>query len=196
MTGDELVDKARFLLAAGQPNSPWMDVEVEAQLSTDQALQDLGMTVARDRNRFGLLQQDYPVPLSGSTGAGDLVAALGSVTGDSDMIWDTVSQGRVKDANDVALVWIPDVAEFEGSVMPGYSYFTLYQQKIYTRTSTGTYATDKTGVVSPVTVTANFFPSFIVPAALPVQLEDDAVQAMMRVLMQKFTSLPAPDGMK
>lgn len=192
MTAQELVDKARFLLAAGQPDSAWLDVEVEAQLSIAQAMHDLGMMIAKDRWRFGLLQQDYSVPLNGSTGAGDLIAATGALTSAADMIWDSVPQGRVKDANDAALVYVPDVAEFESYVLPGFSYYTLYQQKIYTRTSTGTYATDKTGVISPVTVTANFFPALTSAVTLPAQLEDEAVQSLIRVLVQKNPGLPAP----
>lgn len=196
ITAQELVIRALTLLSAGDDGSPWMAMEMEAELAIGQAMQELGIDVANDPKSFGLLQQGYSVTLSSTTGAGSLVSAVGASTTTADMIWGSVPRGYVYDtATDTRLVYIPDRANFEGYVDPGFLYYTIYAGNIYTRTSNGSYPTDKTGVQGALTVTANFYPAIQNPAttaSLPAELESNAVRQLARVMAEKYK--PALDA--
>ncbi len=196
MTAQELIDRSLLLLAAGDINSPWLVQEAEASLAINQALEELGREIADDSKRFGLTMQDYPVTIDPLTGAGSLVGAVGSSTGLADMIWEKVHKGRVKDNLGVRLIYIPEIQEFEGMVLPGQNYYTIYQNNIYTRGSQSLlYNSDRTALASvgdgTVTVTANFYPSIGSAATLPIEVEDDAVRFLARTLTEKFPSMPS-----
>lgn len=179
--------KALMLLAAGAPNSPWLSMEVEAGLAQGQALQELGNSVAFDPEKFGLLQQEYPITLSSSTGAGNLAAAVGALTGLADVVWGSVQWGHVKDTATLqTLLYVPNRMDFERYQLPGQLYFTTYQGGIYTRTANSDYDNDKSGVQGPLNVLANYYPSVGNLSTLPQQLETDAVLYLARTLAQKY----------
>lgn len=188
MTSQELAQRALLLLAAGNVSSPWLAMELEALQAIVYAMEMLGQEIAEDPQKRQLLVQDYSVNLAG--GAGDLTTAAGSLTALPDIIWGTVPRGRVKDSNGTALFYVPETADFEGYVIPGPRYYHIRQGRIYTRTSAGDYATDQFGIVeSPLTVTANYFPSIGSEATLPAQLEEDAVKMLAQVLVTKMATL-------
>lgn len=178
--------RALLLLAAGDPNSVWLGMETEAGVMQTQALQELGLDVANDPHRFGLLQQQYPITLS--AGAGNLATAAGALTGLTDIIWSSVPWGRVLDtATNTPLVYVPNVADFEGYQLPGMLYYTIYQSAIYTRTAVGGYFNgDSSGVQGPLTITANYYPSVANLSTLPLELESDAVRYLARTLQLKY----------
>lgn len=189
MTAAELIDKARFLLAAGNPDSPWYQMEIEANLVMPQAMHILGMAVANDPRRFGILQQQYSVSLN-FLGLGNLATTSGALTARADIIWETVGRGHVRDANNEKLIYVPEFAQFVGYLLPGYQYYTLSQQQIFTRiVSAGYYNGDSTGVTGPLTVTASYFPyvGTVTDAnTLPTELQDDAVEHLARILQIKY----------
>lgn len=181
-----------MLLAAGDPTSPWLNMEVEAGLAQTQALQELGITVYEDGERFGLLQQTYSITLSGSTGAGQLTSATGVTTAAVDMIWQSVPKGHVKDTNGQKLLYIPERASFEGYLLPGQLYYTTYGGSIWTRSAnSGNYDNDKLDVQGPLNVLANYYPSVGGMATLSPELDSDLVRLLARVLAEKYkTGLP------
>ena len=188
MTSKELAQRALILLAAGNVSSPWLAMELEALQAIRYTMQKLGMTIADDPERRQLLVQDYSINLS--SGEGDLTTAVGALTGLADMVWNTVPRSRVKDSNGTQLIYVPETADFEGYVISGPRYFTIRQGKIFTRTAMGDYATDRFGVVeTPLTVTANYFPSIGTEATMPSQIEDDAVRILAETLTTKFASM-------
>lgn len=192
-TSQEIAQRALFLLAAGDADSPWFALEVEANLAISQAMQELGLAIADHPTRYGLLQQDYTVTLDGVTGAADLTMVTGVITGLADIIWEKVKEGRVKDATSTPLHFIPDVFEFEGDVLLGLNYWTTYQSKIYTRGSEGgSYESDKGTIAAAgnITVTASYYPTIGNAASLPLELESDAVRILAKTLAAKFTGLP------
>lgn len=183
--------RALMLLAAGEPNSPWLGMETEAGLAQQQALQELGQDVANDPGQFGLLQQEYSVSLN--SGAGALTTATGALTGLADIIWESVPRGHVKDtATGAKLIYIPNRMDFEDYQLPGQYYFTTYQSGVYTRSATsGDYDSDKFDVQGPLNILANYFPSIANLSTLPQQLESNAVRKLAVVLARKYT-LPVP----
>lgn len=178
--------RALLLLAAGDPNSVWLGMETEAGVMQTQALQELGLDVANDPHRFGLLQQQYSVTLN--NGAGNLATATGALTSATDIIWASIPWGRVLDtATNTPLVYVPNVADFEGYQLPGQLYYTIYQSGIYTRTAVGGYYNgDSSGVQGPLTVTANYYPSVGNLSTLPLELESDAIRYLARTLQLKY----------
>jgi hypothetical protein len=178
--------RALLLLAAGDPNSVWLGMETEAGVAQPQALQELGLDVANDPRRFGLLQQQYSVTLN--SGTGNLASALGGITGLTDIIWSSIPKGNVLDtATSTPLVYVPNVADFEGYQLPGMLYYTIYQGGIYTRTAVGGYYNgDSSGVQGPLTVTANYYPSVGNLSTLPLELESDAIRYLARTLQLKY----------
>lgn len=194
-TAQELLDRALFLLAAGDANSPWLVQEFEASLAFNQALEELGRAIADDPKRYNLTVQDYPVTID-SSGIGDLTGAVGTFTGLADIIWDKVHRGQVEDSLGNALIFIPEIQEFQGHVLPGFNYYTIYQSRLYTRGSTsGDYNSDKailfslgTGIV---TVTSNYYPSVGNAQTMPLEIEEDVPRFLARTLTEKFPSLPA-----
>lgn len=178
--------RALLLLAAGDPNSVWLGMETEAGVMQPQALQELGLDVANDPHRFGLLQQQYFVTLN--NGVGNLASALGGITGLTDIIWSSISKGNVLDtATNTQLAYVPNVADFEGYQLPGMLYYTIYQSGIYTRTAVGGYFNgDSSGVQGPLTITANYYPSVANLSTLPLELESDAIRYLARTLEQKY----------
>lgn len=186
MTQSELSQRALLLLAAGNPDSPWLKMETEAGLAQEQALNELGDDVAADPSQFGLLQQTYTVTLNGTTGAGQLTSATGNSTSQVDMIWTSVQRGHVKDTDGNKLLYVPNRYSFEGYLLPGQLYFTTYDGNIYTRTANGDYASDRTGVQGPLNILANYYPTVGGMATLSPELNSNLVRILARTLAEKY----------
>src|SRR5258708_7890082 len=124
MTDLEITRRAIVLLAAGNLASPWYNHEAEVSACIPLAMQALAEVIAADPARYGLLMQDYSVDVS--SGQGSLLTPLGSVTGvAADILWQSITQGLVKDADGNQLHYIPDQFTFEGILLSGYNYYTI-----------------------------------------------------------------------
>lgn len=181
----ELVRRAIMRLSAGQPEpSMWLDREAEVSALIPEALEKLATDVARDYNKSGLMLQNYSVTLTSGDAA--LLTVNGVITSAPDILWWSIPYSEVLDtATNKRLIYMPNKYDFEGYVMPGFYYYTLAGQRIYTRGSTiGNYHDyDKYEVIGPLTVTANFIPSV---STLPSILDDDAVTVLAEMAALKL----------
>lgn len=174
-----------MLLAAGDSNSPWLQMETEAGLAQDQALNELATTIEDDPELFGLLQQSYAITLT--SGNGQLTSATGATTGVVDMVWTSVPKGHVKDENGTRLLYIANRYDFESYLLPGQLYFTTYNGSIYTRSAvSGDYSSDKFAVIGPLDVLANYYPTVGGMATLSPELNSNLVRLLARVLAEKY----------
>lgn len=184
MTDLELTRRAIMALAAGTPSpNPVLDQESEISALIPQVMQSLADEVAKDHNRSSLLTQQYTVDLV--NGEGEPLTDTGSITSAADILFWSIPMGTVRDSmTSFKLVYIPGQSQFEGYLMPGLWYYTLVNQRIYTRSATsGDYFnSDRYDVQGPLTVTANFVPT---TATLPVTLENDAVDLLVKLAMTK-----------
>lgn len=176
-----------MLLAAGDTNSPWLQMETEAGIAQEQALNELATTVEDDPELFGLLQQSYSITLT--SGSGQLTSATGSSTSQVDMVWTSVPKGHVKDENGTRLIYIPNRYDFESYLLPGQLYFTTYNGNIYTRSAvSGDYSSDKFAVIGPLDVLANYYPTVGGMATLSPELNSNLVRLLARILAEKYGS--------
>ena len=146
-------------------------------------MQTLADEVAKDHNRAPLLMQEYSVDLV--SGVGEPLTDTGSITSLADILYWSIPYGVVRDSlTNLKLVYIPNREQFEGYLTPGLWYYTLANQRIYTRSATsGDYFnSDKYDVQGPLTVTANFVPT---TATLPSTLENDAVDLLVKMAVTK-----------
>lgn len=184
MTDLELTRRAIMALAAGTPSpNPILDQESEISALIPQVMQSLADEVAKDHNRSSLLTQQYTVDLV--NGEGEPLTDTGSITSAADILFWSIPMGTVRDSmTSFKLVYIPGQSQFEGYLMPGLWYYTLVNQRIYTRSATsGDYFnSDRYDVQGPLTITANFVPT---TATLPVTLENDAVDLLVKLAMTK-----------
>lgn len=184
MTDLELTRRAIMVLAAGQPSpSPILEQEAEIAALIPQAMQTLADEVAKDGNRAPLLMQEYTVDLT--SGVGEPLTKTGSITSLADILFWSIPYGSVRDTmTNFKLTYIPHKEQFEGYLMSGLWYYTLANQKLYTRSATsGDYFySDRYDVQGPLLVTANFVPT---TADIPVTLENDAVDLLVKIAMTK-----------
>lgn len=184
MTDLELIRRAIMTIAAGSspPNSVLVQ-EAELSAMIPSVMQALADEVAKDANRAPLLMQDYSVDLA--SGIGEPLTDTGSITSLADILYWSIPYGSVRDSlTNFKLVYIPHREQFEGYLTSGLWYYTLVNQRIYTRSATsGDYFnSDKYDVQGPLTVTANFVPT---SATLPITLENDAVDLLVKMVATK-----------
>ena len=184
MTDLELIRRAIMTIAAGTP-PPNSGLVQEPELSAmiPSVMQALADEVAKDANRAPLLMQDYSVDLT--NGIGEPLTDTGSITSLADILYWSIPYGSVRDSlTNFKLVYIPHREQFEGYLTSGLWYYTLVNQRIYTRSATsGDYFnSDKYDVQGPLTVTANFVPT---SATLPITLENDAVDLLVKMVVTK-----------
>lgn len=184
MTDLELTRRAIMVLASGTPSPvPVLDQEAELSSMIPSVMQTLADEVAKDHNRAPLLMQEYSVDLV--SGVGEPLTDTGSITSLADILYWSIPYGVVRDSlTNLKLVYIPNREQFEGYLTPGLWYYTLANQRIYTRSATsGDYFnSDKYDVQGPLTVTANFVPT---SATLPSTLENDAVDLLVKMAVTK-----------
>lgn len=184
LTNQELIRRALAHLSIGQQSpSVWLDSEDLAAPEIEYAMHNLATKVWKDPRRKGLLSQDYSVTLT--NGVGTILTATGTITSEADILYESVADGKVRDtANDVLLAFIPQVAQFEGHLQLGLYYYTLRNQRIYTRSATsGIYGNDQYDVIGPLTITAQYIPTV---SSIPVELEDEAVITLAELMAKKF----------
>ena len=184
MTDLELTRRAIMALSAGAPPpNPLLVQEAEVSAMIPSVMQALADEVAKDGNRAPLLMQDYTVDLV--SGIGEPLSETGSITSAADILYWSIPFGVVRDSlTNFKLTYIPHREQFEGYLTAGLWYYTLANQRIYTRSATsGDYFnSDKYDVQGPLTVTANFVPT---TANLPVTLENDAVDLLVKMITTK-----------
>ena len=184
MTDLELTRRAIMAMAAGAPSpNPILEQEAEISALIPQAMQTLADEVAKDGNRAPLLMQEYTVDLV--SGVGEPLTDTGSITSLADILFWSIPYGSVRDTlTNFKLTYIPNREQFEGYLMPGLWYYTLANQRLFTRSATsGDYFnSDRYDVQGPLLVTANFVPT---TADLPVTLENDAVDLLVKIAMTK-----------
>lgn len=184
MTDLELTRRAIMALSAGAPPpNPLLVQEAEVSAMIPSVMQALADEVAKDGNRAPLLMQDYTVDLV--SGIGEPLSETGSITSAADILYWSIPFGVVRDSlTNFKLTYIPHREQFEGYLTAGLWYYTLANQRIYTRSATsGDYFnSDKYDVQGPLTVTANFVPT---TASLPVTLENDAVDLLVKMVTTK-----------
>lgn len=185
MTDLELTRRVIMALATSVPSPmPILDQEAEVSALIPSAMQALADEVAKDSHRSPLLTQDYICTIV--TGYGPVLPVPGSITATNDILYWSIPYGVVRDsATNVKLTYIPNREQFEGYLMPGLLYYTLTNQRIMTRSAvTGDYFnSDRWDVQGPLEITANFVPT---PATLPVTLENDAIDLMVKMILMKI----------
>lgn len=184
MTDLELTRRVINALATNLPSPvPILDQEAEVSALIPSAMQALADEVAKDGNRAPLLTQDYICTLV--NGFGVLLSLPGSITAANDVLYWSIPFGVVRDTlTNFKLTYIANREQFEGYLMPGLWYYTLTNQRIFTRSATtGNYFnSDRFDVQGPLQITANFVPT---PATLPVTLENDAIDLMVKMILTK-----------
>lgn len=184
LTNQELIRRALAHLSIGQASpSVWLDSEDLAAPEIEYAMHTLGARIWKDPTRKGLLSQDYTVTLT--SGVGTPLTVNGSISSAADILYESIPDGRVRDtASETNLAFIPQTGQFEGYLQSGFYYYTLRNQRIYTRSATsGIYANDQYDVIGPLTITAQYIPTV---SSLPVELEDEAVMTLAELLAKKF----------
>ena len=185
MTDLELTRRVIMALATSVPSPmPILDQEAEVSALIPSAMQALADEVAKDHHRSPLLTQDYICTLV--SGYGPVLPLAGSITATDDILYWSIPYGVVRDSTtNTKLTYIPNREQFEGYLMPGLWYYTLTNQRIMTRSAiTGDYFnSDRFDVQGPLEITANFVPT---PATLPVTLENDAIDLMVKMILMKI----------
>ena len=194
MTKEELIERAKRQLNAGQAQPRvWPDSEIDISACVMQAQSRVAYMVMRDSALRGLLQQEYPIPLDGS-GKGDLLTALGSVTGVAgEILLDGVRFGAVIDDAGNVLHPLFHFADFIRPQPTQFGYYLIKDRdKILTRAIDQEVngPNDIQGAQGPLVVTANFAPASV--ANFPEELEDELVQTLVDIVAIKTT--PANAG--
>jgi hypothetical protein len=186
MTADELIERAKRQLNAGQPQPHvWPGSEIDIGACVLQAVGELSDRVMRDNALRTLLQQDYIVTLDGA-GEGDLLATTGSITANTgEALQEGVYIGVVRDADNNVLVPLAHYSDFLRPQPTVYAYYCLKDRKIATR-AIGVAVNTPADIVSvngPLTVTASFAPNEV--DDFPLELHDQLVQTLVNLVSAK-----------
>jgi len=177
MTYNELIEQARRQLGP-----VWNELEVNVAACVKQALAQMAYKVMRDDDIRPLLQQDYTITLD-SNGEGNLLAAIGTITGDAgEILQGGVKFGVVKDADGNVLKPIEHYNQFIAPQYPQVGYYCLAAQKILTRAINipVTGPLDIVGAPGPLTIRASFQPFAV--EDVPQEIEDLLVQTLCSIL--------------
>ena len=190
MTTAELIERAKRQLNAGQPQPHiWPDSEIEIAATIHQATNDVAYAVMMDDSRRTLLQQQFSVSLSGA-GEGDLLAATGSVTGNTgEILVEGVRYGVVKDNDNNILRHILHYLDFLGPYPPVYAYYNIRNRAtIATRAISVPVngPADIQSVNGPLIITANYEPRDV--DDFPPELEVDVVDALCQRVLTKINA--------
>ena len=186
MTINDLVERAKRLLNAGQPQPhTWPESEIDIAASVKLAIAVLARQVMEDSAIRSLLQQTYSVALDVS-GVGDPLTATGSITGlAGEILTDGIRYGVVVDNDSNILKPIKNYADFLAPQLRVYGYYCLKDRKVLTRAKDVTVngPTDIQPVNGPLSITANFEPQAV--DTVPNELEDELVQILCRIVALK-----------
>lgn len=187
MTKPELIERAKRQLSLGP------EAEIELGACVMQALSVLGHDVMRSDELRGWLQQTYPVTLV--SGVGDLLTAVGSVSGNAgEILIEGIRYGVVKDADNNVLQPLLHYFDFLRPQSTVYAYYAVVGRSIHTR-AIGVAVTgpaDIVGVTGPLSITANFTPTDV--GDVPPELEERLVHNLVRIFSLKtYTDPPNAD---
>jgi len=190
MTVDELIERSKRLLNAGQPQPhSWPDAEIDIGACIMVASNDLATDVMDDPYLRPLLQQTYSVTLDGS-GQGSLLTVTGSITGlAGEILLEGVRYGVVLDTDNNRLQPLLHYADFLSPQPTVYAYYTIKDRdKILTRAiSTPVNGpADIQGVNGPLSILASFAPDLV--TGFPQELEEKLVHKLVNVVAQKINA--------
>lgn len=191
MTLADLVERAKRRLTAGeaQPQT-WADNEIELAACVNDALHELSGEVLMDTELRPWLQQHYNITLDATGVSTNLLSAAGSITGQSgEIILAGIQHGSLIDTDNNILSFIPHYSDFLRPQATAYAYYTLRAQKIHTR-ALGVAVNgpaDIQSVNGPLTLTASFSPKNVTD--VPLQLEDDLVNHLVKVVLRMTPSM-------
>lgn len=187
MTFNELVERAKRQLNAGQPQPhTWPESEIDLAACVMQAISAMAHDVMRSDELRSLLQQEYSVTLD-SSGEGDLLAAVGSITGIAgEILIDGVRFGAVLDAEGHKLQPILHYADFVAPQSTVFGYYHIKDRAtILTRARDMQVNTsfDIVSAAGPLTVTASFAPQSV--THISPELEEPTVHSLVRIVALK-----------
>jgi len=190
---NQIVETCKRILSAGQGDgqaNPWNRPELDLGAMRATACQQVTAKITQDPHRRALLQQDYVCTLDAS-GIADPLSQTGSITGDTDIYWNSIPLGNVQDAFGNTLVYIPHLLDFYRPASVAFGYYTLQDQKLRTRAIgvAVNSAADVVGAGSPITITANFENTDL--TYWPAQLFDDLVKEICQIAQVKYANLDA-----
>jgi len=186
MTADQLIERAKRQLNAGQPQPHvWPKSEIDLGACILQAVGDLSDRVMRDDALRTLLQQNYEVALDGA-GEGDLLATAGSITTNTgEVLQAGVYIGAVFDADGNKLVPVAHYSDFVSPLPNVFGRYCLRDRKIAT-CAIGVMVNkpaDIQSVAGPLTITASFAPNEV--DDFPPELHDMLVQTLVNIVATK-----------
>ena len=190
---NEIVETVKRILSAGAGDgqaNPWNRPELDLGAMRGTACQRLAARIAKDSVRRSLMQQNYVCALDGS-GIADPLSEVGTITGDTDIYWDSIPWGNVQDLDNNSLVYLPSLYDFYRPASTAFGYYTLVNQRLRTRAiGVGvTSAADVVGVNGPVTVTASYVTTDL--SFWDAQFFDDMVQEILHIAQTKLAELNA-----
>jgi hypothetical protein len=185
MSIDELIEYAKRRLAALPESSGWPLQEIAIAACIPAARHECAVKVMQNDAQRGLLQQDYTVALN-PAGQGNLLAAVGSVTGlVGEILQEGVNLGVVLDGDNNKLVPLKHYADFLSPQPIVYGYYCLSDKVIRTRAINLQVSTplDVVSATSPLTVTASYAPMNV--SDFPEEIQDDLVGCLVEVVLRK-----------
>lgn len=194
MNVNELLERAKRQLNAGQPDPHvWPESEIDLAACVMQAISAMAHDVMRSDGLRGWLQQKYPVALDAS-GVGDLLAAVGDITGVAgEILIEGIRYGAVVDADNNILQPLAHYAQFIAPQSTVFAYYTLKDRKIHTRAINipVNSPADIQGVTGPLIITASFAPQSV--THVPPELEENLVHSLVRIVALKtYTDAKSP----
>lgn len=187
MTKPELIERAKRQLSLG-PES-----EVDLGACVMQALSDVSHMAMKDDSLRGWLQQTYPVTLDAS-GVGDLLAAVGDLTGNAgEILIEGIRYGVVIDADNNILQPLTHYSDFLRPQPTVYAYYCLKDREIHTRAlgQQVNSPVDVLSVTGPLSITASFTPTDV--GDIPPELEEPLIHSLVRIFSLKtYTDVKPP----
>jgi hypothetical protein len=193
MTANELIERARRQLNAGQPQPhTWLESEIDIAACVMQARNVLAYKVMRDPSRRGLLQQEYTVTLD-ANGEGDLLTDVGSVSGVAgELLIEGVRLGVVIDTDGNIVYPILNYADFLRPQSVHFPHYTIKDGATILTRAKDTQVTgplEIVGVNGPLTITASYEPESV--EDWPPELEADLVIELVNIVAAKLTDANA-----
>lgn len=182
MTEPELVEVVVRRLTAQPNSSQWAEKRLDIIAAIPSALHALSTRIYMDRDRASLLQQEYSVGLDGS-GFGDLLAAIGTVTGlAGEILFDAIPHGTVRDADDNILSYYPHYSDFLRPGSTAFGRYALVNKQIRAHAKdvavlNGQSITPPNG---PLILTVNYTPANV--PLVPEQLIDDLADGVVSIV--------------
>ena len=181
---DSIILQAKRRLIAGSGGAITADIEIDIAAQIQSALAALAQKTMRNDSKRGLLQQSYSVTLT--SGVGNLLTTVGSVTGVADMLMEGIFWGLVVDGDGNLLCPLKNYSAFVRPQPSVFGYYCLRNERIYTRAKDESFTipSEIQGVTGPLTVTASFEPATC--EVVPNELGDDLIEALVNLVLTKM----------